>query len=101
MKKGNSKPYLALTISMLICVTLISAATEYQAIARGNDWENSEILGRNKEPAHCTLIPYPDISTALKGHRSDSPFYKSLNGNWKFNWVAKPSERPDNFYELD
>ncbi|MHC4426651.1 MAG: hypothetical protein ACYSYV_11220, partial [Planctomycetota bacterium] len=24
------------------------------------DWENPEVIGRNKEPGHCTLVPYPD-----------------------------------------
>jgi len=25
-----------------------------------NDWENPEMIGQNKEPAHCTLKPYLD-----------------------------------------
>jgi len=29
------------------------------------DWENPEVIGINKEPAHCTLIPYPDTAMAL------------------------------------
>ena len=59
------------------------------------DWENSELIGRGKEPAHATLIPYKTINEALEEHESSS-HYKSLNGNWKFNWVKKPSERPIN-----
>jgi beta-galactosidase len=63
------------------------------------DWENLKITGQNKEPAHCFFIPYADIKTALKNDPSASPFYKSLNGTWKFNWVRKPAERPLKFYE--
>jgi beta-galactosidase len=62
------------------------------------DWENPEMIGRNKEPPHCTLIPYPDTATALKATCEASPFYKSLNGSWKFNWVRKPADRPMDFY---
>ena len=65
------------------------------------DWENPEMVGRNKEPAHCTLVPYPNTAMALQGKREASPFYKSLNGNWKFNWVRKPADRPRDFYKPD
>ena len=43
-------------------------------------WENPEVFGRNTEPAHCTLMPYPDEETALVGTREASPFFQSLNG---------------------
>ncbi|UCG58833.1 MAG: beta galactosidase jelly roll domain-containing protein, partial [Phycisphaerales bacterium] len=68
-------------------------------LTEGFDWEDPEVIGRNKEPAHCTLMPYPDVATALKCQREASPFYKSLNGDWKFNWVRKPADRPVDFYE--
>ncbi|MFX1426730.1 MAG: glycoside hydrolase family 2 TIM barrel-domain containing protein, partial [Promethearchaeota archaeon] len=57
--------------------------------------------GQNKEPPHNTLIPFQDIDSALTRELESSPFYKSLNGNWKFNWVKKPSERQINFYKTD
>jgi beta-galactosidase len=70
--------------------------------AKGNktyDWENPAMIGRNKEPAHCTYIPYADTEAAIKNNPSQSPYYFSLNGTWKFNWVKKPSERPVSFYK--
>ena len=65
------------------------------------DWENPRMFGRNKAPAHCTLMPYANVSQALAGERHKSPFYKSLNSNWKFHWVGNPGERPHDFYRLD
>ncbi|MFX1442045.1 MAG: glycoside hydrolase family 2 TIM barrel-domain containing protein [Promethearchaeota archaeon] len=65
-----------------------------------NDWENSRMIGQNKEPAHNTLIPYPDVKIAIGGTKI-SPYFKLLNGNWKFNWVKRPAERPINFYKLN
>ena len=62
------------------------------------DWENPEVVGINKEPGHCTLIPYLDTRMALKADRKASPFCKSLNGSWKFHWVRKPADRPVDFY---
>ncbi len=65
------------------------------------DWENPEVFGINKEPAHATLIPYPTVELALRGIRNDSPNYLSLNGKWKFHWVGKPSDRPADFYRSE
>ena len=73
--------------------------TAGQALA-ANDWENPEMIGRNKEAAHCTLMPYADTETALQVTKEASPFYKCLNGAWKFNWVRKPADRPAEFYKL-
>lgn len=29
----------------------------------------------------------------------ESPYYKTLNGTWKFHWVADPKDRPQDFYQ--
>ncbi|MBN2447084.1 MAG: beta-galactosidase, partial [Phycisphaerae bacterium] len=63
------------------------------------DWENPEVFSRNKEPGHCTLMPYADVASALECKREASPYFQSLNGNWKFNWVGKPADRPIDFYK--
>jgi beta-galactosidase len=65
------------------------------------DWENPEVTGRNKEPGHCTLMPYPDIESALACEPQASPFHQSLNGQWKFNCVRTPEDRPKDFYKPD
>jgi beta-galactosidase len=64
------------------------------------DWENMSITGRNKTPRHSTLMPYPDRVSAIEGTREASVYHQSLNGDWKFNWVATPEERPIDFYQL-
>ncbi len=65
------------------------------------DWENADVIGINKEPAHSTYIPYADIKSALKENPEASSLYQSLNGKWKFIWVRKPADRPVNFYRED
>jgi len=66
-----------------------------------NDWENPEVVHRNREPARCSWYPFPDVETALRGDPMQSPFVTSLNGTWKFRWVRKPAERPKDFYKDD
>jgi beta-galactosidase len=61
--------------------------------------ENPELLGINKEPYHATLMVYANQTEALKAIRHASSFCFSLNGKWKFNWVAWPQQRPVDFYK--
>lgn len=63
-----------------------------------NDWENPEVFTVNTEPPHCTLMPFADAQSALADDDEQSPFYKSLNGDWKFRWSSRPSNRPVDFY---
>ncbi len=65
------------------------------------DWENPRVIGINKEPAHATLVPFPNRNQALTKAREASPHYFSLNGQWKFNWVPEPSKRPVEFFRPD
>ena len=66
-----------------------------------NDWENPVVVGLNKELPHVTYIPYKDIETALVNNPAHSPFYLSLNGRWRFNWVKKPADRPIDFHKKE
>ena len=65
--------------------------------AHPHDWENLQVLGINREPAHATLFPYPDASTALTGERGASPWFKLLNGTWQFVLVPHPGAVPEGF----
>ena len=66
-----------------------------------NDWDNSEMIGQNKESGHCTLIPYQNREAALERTEESSIYYKLNNGNWKFHWVRKPADRPLDFWKID
>ena len=65
------------------------------------DWENPQVVGRNKQPAHATLLPYADAATALTRKRSNSPYFKLLNGNWQFHFAPTPTAAPEGFYRPD
>ena len=63
--------------------------------------ENPECLGINKEPAHAALMTYGSLAEALRANRHESAFCRTLNGNWKFNYVPHPAQRPVDFYKPD
>ena len=61
------------------------------------DWENPAVFDIGKERPHATFIPFPDVATALSLPRNESPWYLSLNGQWQFDWVRQPADRPLDF----
>ncbi len=65
------------------------------------EWENEKVVDMNKEPAHASFLAFPTADLALKNNFAASPWYKSLNGNWKFHYVNNPDERPERFFEKD
>ena len=80
--------------------TLIgTCACLFQATAQQRDWENEKVFAINREPAHATAIPFANQQQAIANIDSNSSFYLSLNGQWKFNWVKSPNERPKDFYK--
>ncbi len=87
-------------INLLAVLTgcLIPAALAAQEAL---DWENPNVVGINKEPAHATLFPYESRELALQDDPAASAYFQSLNGTWKFNWVRQPADRPTEFFRED
>lgn len=62
------------------------------------DWENEQVVQRNKELPRATSLPYPDRARALQATRTATPYFQSLDGSWQFHWVPAPDQRPVDFY---
>jgi beta-galactosidase len=89
-----------IALSVILLLMVIGGAHHNRIFATNtNDWENPQMIAQNKEPAHCTMIPYADFGKAVNGERADSKFYLSLNGDWKFHWVPRPDERSKDFFK--
>ena len=66
------------------------------------EWNNNpDIFALNRMEAHATLMPYETVEEALKGDRTASSFYQSLNGTWKFAFSETPDQRIRDFYQID
>lgn len=66
-----------------------------------NDWENLEVLQKNRLKSRAYFIPYSDIDSALTFQREISDRIKILNGKWKFHYAPSPYEAPKDFYKED
>ncbi len=62
------------------------------------DWENPQMIGRNKEAPRATAVPFAEPEAALAGDPGASPWNISLNGEWRFNWAENPASRPVEFF---
>lgn len=65
------------------------------------DWENPAVIAIGREPPQTTSMVYPDVASALRGDRDASPWFRSLNGPWKFSWSPDPARRPADFHRAD
>ena len=91
---------------LAICLTVALAASAGAQNASEspepvNDWENPAVVGINRLAPRATFMTYPDAASAQAGKREDSPYFQSLNGDWKFHWAPKPVDRPTRFHEPD
>ena len=63
------------------------------------DWENPQVVGIHKLDPHAPVYPFADEATARTVDRSKSPYYRLLNGRWKFKFSPTPESRPTAFFE--
>lgn len=89
-------------ISILFCcfisVFSITFAQENPVV---NDWENPAVFQINREPARATFLPFADKQSAMADNYESSPWFCTLNGNWKFQWSPTPEQRPKDFFKPD
>ena len=58
--------------------------------AAAERWQDPAVFRMNKEPAHATVMPFPNVKAAVKKVRSASEWCQSLNGDWRFAHFGRP-----------
>lgn len=87
--------FIGLFITILMkyfCYTLLLLIASFSVATAQNDWENPQYIGKNKLKARATSHSYSDVASALANDRNASTRFKSLNGQWKFKYVASLDE---------
>ena len=98
---------LKLRSSMIAALSTIALSAAAITATQPKDWwENQAVFAVNKEDAHATQYPYASTADLLADKQFFAkPWLKpnstqiiSLNGNWRFNMVDRPADRPTDFY---
>ena len=80
--------------SSIITITCLLLAAWANAQPAGEPWMDLQVNEINRLPVHTSFLAY-DIDTPQANR------YLSLDGDWKFHWVANLNERPTDFYRTD
>ncbi len=89
---------LALSVLLSIAGGVASSAQEIK------DWQNPRLTGLNNQPPHASMVICPDLRTAREiryhanSERIKSPYYRSLNGRWKYHYAANHDGRVSDFW---
>lgn len=83
--------------SIILFITILFTSIIFSQ--QKNDWENPNVNQINRLPGAATFYNFENEAQAISGERENSKFYKSLNGDWKFNWVSKPADASKTFQE--
>ena len=60
-------------------------------------WQNPAILQQNREEPSACLIPFDTAENALEGVAGYSPYYRLLNGDWRFAYFDRFDKAPAGF----
>jgi beta-galactosidase len=96
-----------LSLSALVALACLSVGLASES-GVPPDWANPELVGINRLAPHATMMIFPDATSARQAEaiatvedRSRSPWFRSLNGDWKFKWSPNKAVRPLDFYEVN
>ncbi|WP_146399432.1 glycoside hydrolase family 2 TIM barrel-domain containing protein [Planctomycetes bacterium CA13] len=88
---------------LLFLFLAISCLVQSVAISEDRfplDWQNETTIAKGKMPARATSYSYSSTDEALAGNRARARMI-SLNGDWKFRFVADSNDRPVDFFQAD
>lgn len=64
-------------------------------------WQDPSVLHENRKDPRAFYIPYQTREQALTGEKTESPYYRLLNGIWRFAYYAAYYQAPEQFYLAD
>jgi beta-galactosidase len=61
------------------------------------EWEDPGVFAVGTEKPRAAFVPHATREGALSRDRARSPFFRLLNGQWRFRWLKNPSAVPAGF----
>ncbi len=89
----------AIVASAILLV--VTAVTQAQTL---KEWDDISVTSLNRQRAHTLDIPVASASQAAAAYTPTnaleaSPYFLSLNGTWKFQWVGTPDKASGTFFQ--
>jgi beta-galactosidase len=63
------------------------------------EWRDVAVHAVGTEKPHATMMVFPTSELAGTRDPSRSPWFQSLDGQWKFHWSKRPAGRPEDFFQ--
>jgi beta-galactosidase len=79
----------------LLAIALLGNQLVNAQLFNQTEWENPTIVEIGKEPARAHFAVFANAT------ENQSTLIQNLNGQWKFNYVDKPDDRPLDFYKTN
>ena len=83
------------------CVLAIGGLAVATGPAAQPAWNDIDVIRENAESPRAHFIGYPSQEAAVAGDPAANPWYRSLNGPWKFHYSPRPADRPADFFHPD
>ncbi len=87
--------------SARVLLFLLSSITSLGISQERPEWDNVSVYKVNVERPHASMMIYPSAALAMEGDRLNSPWFRTLNGEWKFHCADQPASRPAGFFRQD
>ncbi len=85
----------------LSIATLLAAGGMTASAQSMTEWQDQKVNELNRLPMRAAFYPYTSADAAKTATPGADSNYMSLNGTWKFNWVADADQRPTDFFRKD
>lgn len=85
----------------IITLLIYILANMPTALMAQDAWDDVNTYSINKVAPHTNVIPYADEGDIANLRYMESPYYRSLNGKWKFYLAEEPTACPKNFMKAD
>ena len=88
-----TRSYLIVLFSFLTALSVSAETTP--------EWRNPLVNQQNREARRANFFAFESEALAMKGEKSQSSRYLSMEGLWRFNFVKNHQDAPASFFRLD
>ena len=97
----NYKNWIFLLVASALAPCCALAASVKYTQPTFTEWHDQQVNEVNRFPVHTAFFPFLNEQDMRAGKPQQAANYLSLEGMWKFCWVADADQRPTDFFRTD